>query len=216
MKSYVKKTIARAIPNRRIQRTLAEVNADWIILDSDVHTLLPAIQQGDGQADREGTKVRIRKATLRLSYTSYADITAGHFVDLYIFKNKFSVSSPSVTAMERFLQSGNAAVQYTGLPLDGLRPVNEDLFTLKTHIRKRCAATNAYVAGTAIGSVPPMFNIVKDITKYLKKAWVYDDTLNYPTNDNLFICVGCSDMTGQQTNNYGEYTFCVDYEFESG
>lgn len=213
-KRYVKREVSRAIQNKKIQRALDGITYSSLIDNSAVYTLMPSMTQGSGEADRNANKIRIKKAILRATFTSFAGTAAAHYVDIYIFKNKNGITAPTLANMTRFLESANTATGYDGEPLDGLRPVNKYLFTPKMHVRRRLASTTSGTSGTAIASLPPTFNMVKDITKYFKKDWVYDDNTNAVSNENVFIAVGGSNMGSQVIQNFGNYSFCVDFEYE--
>lgn len=214
VKTYVKKQIASQIQNKKTQRALGEIPFYNLIDPSAVYTLMPSITQGTGDADRAGNAIRIKKAVLRLMASSYAGFVAPFFVDMYVYKMKTGIVPPVLTQTVRFLESGNTATAYDGEPLDGLRPMNKFLFTEKLHIRKRMSSTTSGTAGTSISSTPPCFTMVKDITHMFKKRWIYDDNVNAPSNENVFISLGGSDMTGQVITPFGEYSFCVDFEYE--
>lgn len=214
VKTYVKREVARQIQNKTTQRAVTEIPYTNILDSGQVYTLLPAIVQGDGQGDRTGTGVRIKKAVLRMSVAATPGLIISQYVDIYIFKMKSGIAPPSSGQMVKFLENGNGSLGYQGRVLDGLRPINADIFTKLMHKRRRLASNYAGQAGTPINNTAETFTIVKDITGYFKKTWKYDDVANAPTNDNVFIGVGATNPQGQTTEVYGEYTFCVDFIYE--
>jgi len=210
-KSYVKKEIARQIQNKTTQRLLDQVFYTNVIADTDVYTLMPAITQGDGQADRDGNKVRIRKATMRFAVASLTGIaSSSQYVDVFIFKMKQGTTAPTAVQMAKFMENGNGSVQYSGLPVTRLRPINKDIFILK----KKMTFLLAPPTTGANGSLRPAAMRTLDITDCFKKQWCYDDVATAPTNENLFMAVGATDPQTQSYQNYGKYSFCVDFEYE--
>lgn len=209
-KSYVKKEIARQIQNKRTQRLLDQVTYTNVIADTDVYTLMPSITQGTGQADREGNSLRIRKATLRIAAATLTSLTSSQYVDIFIFKMKQGITPPTAAQMAKFMENGNGSVQYSGLPVTRLRPVNKDIFVLKKKITWLLAAPTT----GASGSLRPAAMRSMDLTSCFKKQWSYDDVAAAPTNENVFIAVGATDVQNQSYQIYGEYSFCVDFEYE--
>jgi len=214
VKTYVKREVARQIQNKKTNRELSEVQYSTLLDSSLVYTLLPSISQGDGQGDRTGTGVRLKKAMLRMQCASTNGLVSSHWVDVYIFKMKSGIAPPTASQMVKFLENGNTALGYQGRVLDGLRPVNSDIFTLKYKLRRQLASNYAGNPGTPINNTPQCFTLKKDITKYFHKIWKYDDVAIAPTNDNLFIGVCATDPQGQVLQIFGEFTLCVDFTYE--
>jgi len=214
VKRYVRTAIARQIPNKKSQRALEESPFGNVLDTSYVHTLLPVIQQGTDDGDREGNRVKLRKAVLRMNVNAYSGTPEAAWIDIYIFKLKSSTALPTTANLQRFLQSGATAVSYLGGPIDGMLPVNKDLFTCYFHKRKACAPQVTGSAGTNIGSIASAFCWQKNILPYLNKSWAYDDGGTYPTNSQLLIAVVGSDFTGEVVRVVGEFSMVVDYEYE--
>lgn len=210
LKKYVNRVVARQIQNKTVQRVLDQTIYTNVIANTDVYSLMPSISQGTGQADREGNKIRLRKAYLRLTAATLTGIASSQYVDIYIFKNKYGNAIPTAAEMAKFLENGNSSTSYAGLPVTRLRPVNPDIFTLK----KKFTMLLASPTTGASGSLRPTGYRVADITSCFKKVWHYDDVAATPTDENLFITVGATDPQNQTFQNYGEYSFCVDYEYE--
>jgi len=210
VRTYVKKVVARQIQNKTTQRAVDQISYTNVIANTDVYTLMPSISQGTGQADRDGNKIRLRKAYLRLSAAAATGLTSSQYVDIYIFKNKYGTAAPSAPDMVKFLENGNATVSYNGLPVNRLRPINPDIFTLKKKMTLLLAAPTT----GASGSLQPTAYRVADLTSCFKKIWHYDDVAVGPTDESLFMAVGATDPQNQTYQVYGEYSFCVDFEYE--
>lgn len=215
LKRYVSRAISRNVENKRASHTVAEKNINNIMDTASLSTLLPALAQGTGQGNRIGNAVKLKKAILRSSFTSYAGSANAFYVDIYIFKLKGSVASPTLVQLQQFLQNGNSSTWYDGDPIDGLRAINTDVFTCHKHKRITLASTTAGSAGTSINVIPPTRTWVKDITSYYPKNWRYEDnSASLPTNVALFMACAATDMTGLVIANYGEWNACVEFEFE--
>ena len=215
VKRFVKKYVDRQIEDKRVQSANSEVVYTNTIINTQVYSLMPIIAQGTTDSERTGNVVRLRKAILRLSATAYDNNIHAHWNDLYIFKKQAGVVAPSAGEMLAFLDNGNTVVSYAGQPLAGLRPVNPFTFIKKMHKRTMLASVQSGGAsGSAIGSVKPCFTMVKDITSFFKKRWMFEDATNTPTNENVFIAMGGTDMTGTVAANYGEYSYSVDFYYE--
>nr|AJD07492.1 putative capsid protein [Odonata-associated circular virus-18] len=216
VKRFVKKYVDRQIEDERVQTTPTEVTYSNTLTNAQVISLMPSIGQGVDDSSRTGNVVRLRKAILRLSASAFDNNIHAHWNDLYIFKQQAGIVAPTGAEMNPFLDNGSTAVAYAGHTLGGLRPVNPSTSIKKLHNRTMMASVQSGGAsGSAIGSVKPCFTMTKDITSFFKKRWVYEDsTLSTPNNDNVFIGMGGSDMTGQIAANYGEYSYSVDFFYE--
>ena len=101
--------------------------------------------------------------------------------------------------MAKFLENDNTADSYNGQVLDGLRPVNKDIFQLL--VQKRILLNNIYQTGVlnmsgAYQSTSPQRTMTFNLTKHIKKMWTYDDNNQLPTNDNIYLCIGSTQSDG--------------------
>lgn len=214
VKSFVKKYVARQIEDKRVQSASSELVYSNTLTNVQVYSIIPNINQALTEDGRTGNVVRLKKAILRLSATAYDSNIHAHYADLYIFKKQAGIVAPSAGEMNAFLDNGSTFVAYAGQPLAGLRPVNPFTFIKKLHKRTMLASVVSGTTGTSIGSVKPTFTMVKDITSYYKKRLVFEDGAAAPNNDNLFIGIAATDMTGQIAANYGEFSYSVDFYYE--
>jgi len=215
VRTYVKREIGRQLPNKKVQRKLEEQQFTNLVDVAYVYTLMPSIQQGVGQADRNGNTIRLKKAILRMCVTADNGYPNNFYCDMFIFTMKSGITPPTTGQLVRFLEDGNSAVGYQGRVLDGLRPLNRDLFTVK--FRKRKVMGSLVVAGNGPNGgdmARATFTMQKDITSLFAKRWTYEDSANAPTNCNVFISIAGTDMAFQAVRIFGEFTFCVDFEFE--
>lgn len=225
-----KKTISKVV--KRVIRSEMETKSvntysfnqfvNPIIDQLNVNSLIPNnISHGTGNAYRIGNVISIVDATVKFSLSSAA-LGVGFgplFFDIYIFKVKSRVPQPpTVTEMARFLEFGNSSLQYLSNPLDGMRNLNPALFTkcIKRRIRLyNPVNTNAYYASAADIQQSRQFTF--NITKFFKKKWIYDDNLNTPYNDNLYMAIGCTKCDNTTFANTstacGDYSTIVDIKY---
>ena len=85
LKRYVNRAIARNVENKRASHTVSEKAINNIMDTASLSTLMPALAQGTGQGNRIGNMVKLKKAILRSSFTSYAGSANAFYVDIYIF-----------------------------------------------------------------------------------------------------------------------------------
>jgi len=208
IKKYVKRELARNVENKLKDTEIGPKTVSNIISDTTVVNLLPQIQQGTTQSTRIGNKIKVKNIWLRLSITliPISSIIANPlptYVDVYIFKTKYQNNwdgALSTTDMTEFLQNDSSAASYSGAVLDGLRQVNTDLF--KCCIHKRITLFNPNTAVATYGatsSINPNKCLYFNLTKFLKKNWLFEDSVGTCTNDNLYLVVGTTQSDGVST-----------------
>lgn len=217
----IKSNILRNTETKYAQASVESAQIDDTILDTDVHSLIPGISQGTGEHHRIGNKINPVSLTLTLSLTCYnqaASVPPIYF-DIYIFKFKAAqpnFSQPTVLDMQSFLELNNLSTQYTGDVLDGLRPLNNDLFTQVMH--KRVTLFNPLNNTTQLSSTsqynPNRYYKIR-LGKFLKNTLIFNDNNILPTNDNLYIAIGATQTSGGTAAvNYGQYTYLVDMAYK--
>lgn len=206
LNKIINRAIMRSLETKENQLTLGATGLGLPIRQNiaevDVYDLIPTVSQGTGQASRVGNRIRPVKftATVQLYVRALGFTAQPTYIDVYIFKikNKNPADGlPTLFEMQNFLQDDNAAKQYFGNSLDGVRPVNSDLFTLikKKRVRLYNAINNsATVAMT--NPEGPSTTLYFDLTRYIKKHFVYNDNSGLLENDNLLICCGCTQVDG--------------------
>lgn len=219
--------MGRKIETKAVQLS-SEVQQVYNTIDNTrVHNIIPALFQGLGQGGRIGNKVNPVYFTLRLSLTcanllsTYALVSPTYF-DIYIFKWKCSDQaggSPQANDINRLLQDGPSAQAYNGELMDGLRPVNFDQFTLL--VKRRVTLSNFagnQVTQGVFQQTNPNRTFYFNLTKHLKKMWLYDDTSSLVENDNFYIAIGSTQTDGQSTGTTltGNYQFISDLRFKDG
>lgn len=217
VRRYVRKEISRQVENKRSAFSATGVPIYTYITDAQVVTLLPFVSQGTGQGDRTGNSIKIKRASLRLHVYCRSDQPSSSvpkFVDIYIFKYRRTNNAPDAAAMARFLQLGNSATNYDGEPLDGLRPINDDLFKRCYHKRIKMVNSNDLTNQPGYGGINA-YSTVISCTKWIKKIQKFDDNNAAPTNDNLFLAIGgiFTDLSNT-VGTVGEYAFDYDYVYE--
>lgn len=200
------KKIVNSVLSRKIETKLADVEFNDrvvypVINQGDVYSLIPtSISHGTGDGARVGNKINITRAVLKLSLAASA-LGVGYgptYFDMYIFKVKPRVPMPPTnTEMAGFLDDAGSQTSYSGDPIDGLRQLNNSMFT--SCIRKRVRLYNpvntaSYYA--AASDIPQSKQFIINITKHFKKTWIYNDNFNTPYNDSLYLAFGAT-----QTDN---------------
>jgi len=225
VKLYVKKALARNIENKAKDVEYTSKNFSSIIDDTSIVNLLPNIQQGTTESTRIGNKIKPKRLSLRMSIT-LAPISglitnpSPTYVDIYIFKTKYQNNwdgAISAADMNEFLQNDSSSQQYTGAVLDGMRPLNTDVF--KQCIHKRIMLYNAGSAVAHYGataSINPNRMLTFNLTGFIKKHWTFDDNVAQCTNDNLYMVVGTTQTDGASTLTYttGNYQALVNMSYE--
>lgn len=221
MSKKITKVVRRMAETKQFQHEINRQFFDYQIDTTDVISLMPQLTQGTTQSTRIGNKVSPVSVRLKLSLTvSYFGGNASPtYVDVYIFKMKskdFYSGKPTNADMSSFLQDGSAATPYVGAELDGLRPVNSDMFTIVSHKRITLFNPNTATATYAfVGSINPNKALTYNLTKFYKKALIYDDNTSDTTNDNLYLAVGGSQTDGSiPAVNYGTVAGLLDFRYK--
>lgn len=227
LRRTIKAVVRRSMETKMNQETPSQKNIYNFITNTEVFNLLPAISQGIGQANRVGNKINPTYMTLKLAILCanmngvYPAASSTYF-DIYIFKWKGcnqAGGAPTLTDMGGFLQDDNSSRGYQGQVLDGLRNINEDEFRL---IKKRRVTLNN-IYNTTVGqmagyyqSTNPQKTMTFNLTKYVKKMLLYDDTQTTVMNDNLYIGIGGTqcDGTNVVSSVMGSYNFFVNFKYK--
>jgi len=223
----IKAIVRRQMETKMNQDTPSAKNIFNFITNTEVFSLFPVISQGTGQASRVGNKISPTYFQLKLAIIAanmngvYVGASSTYF-DIYIFKWKGANQEggqPASSDMTQFLQDDNSAQSYDGQILDGLRPVNSDMFTLLK--KKRITLNNIF--NTTVGqmagyyqSVSPQRTLTFNLTKYLKKTLIYDDNNTNVINDNMYIAIGGTqtDGTNVTTSVMGSYQFFTNLKYK--
>lgn len=205
VKAVVYRAIRRSIETKYkdiVSPTIAVYNT---ITDANVFSICPAVVQGITQSTRNGNRINPVSFKLKINLTCLdaKNILASPsptYFDIYIFKFKGSNQEggpPNAADMTFFLQDDNSAVPYAGISTDGLRPINSDMFTLCYH--KRIVLSNMSSATATAGfyqTYNPNRCLSFNLTKHIKKTWMYDDNSALVTNDNLLLAIGATQTDG--------------------
>lgn len=216
VRAYVKSAITRSLEVKKSFLTANQITYKPQIDVGSLQNLLPGIVQGTGQASRVGNSISVKKAVIRGVINNFALGAGGSptYVDLYIIK---SIQSNTVLTMVDFLQVGSSSVDYDGdsRPYSGLLMVNEDSF--KPCIHERFMVYNPANTQTVAyaSAINPSVTFVYDITPFIKKKLVFNDTTSIPTNDSLYLCLGSTQSDGGNLSgaNSGEITWVVEIEY---
>nr|QXN75470.1 MAG: capsid protein [Virus sp.] len=227
LRSVVKRVISRNMETKTRQLTSSTINVFQAITNTEVHNIIPAIFQGTTQQDRIGNRIKPVRMTLKLAIiannmNAVSPGASSSYFDVYIFKSKFANQggiAPTSGDMSLFLQNGSGGDSYNGQVLDGLRPVNADLFTLLTKRRvtlnnianSSLLAMNGYYQSTA-----PQKTFSFNLSKHLKDTWIYNDANTNLANDNFYIAIGSTQTDGTflSASVIGTYQFITDLRYK--
>lgn len=227
LSKVVKKVLRRQLETKSNQSTPGTLYIYQTITNNEVNNLVPFIAQGVGQADRIGNKITPTRFVVKLAIfcnnmNAVVSGASSSYFDIYIFKYKPAQlynGQPTATDMAKFLQNDNTTDSYNGQVLDGLRPVNSDIFQLL--VQKRILLNNIYQTGVlnmsgAYQSTSPQRTMTINLTKHVKKIWSYDDTNNFPTNDNLYIAIGSTQSDGNTlgASVVGSYHMITHFDYK--
>lgn len=217
----IKRNIMRSIETKQVQNVFSDIQVRDDITNLSVHSLIPGISQGTGEGNRTGNKINpvFLKLTLSLTCFNQAASTPPIYFDMYIFKWKAANTNqeqPDAIAMNSFLDANASNAAYTGLILDGLRPLNNDLFTQVMHKRIvlfNPTNTTSQIASTSVYNPNRYMKI--HLGKYLKNTLIFNDNNILATNDNLYIAIGATQTSGGVADvAYGAYSYVIDMGFK--
>jgi len=219
----VKRELHRQVENKIQDVQIEDAVIDTVITDGDVRNLIPLVSQGTNQQTRVGNRIRVMSVRMKLHIRTFlqAASVGPIYFDIYIFKFKaanFGGGPPATADMQLFLQDGSTAVSYNGSsPLSGLRKINDDYFT--SCIRRRVSLfqnSNGTNQVAITSSMPPATTLTFDLTKHVKKLLIFDDSATGVQNDNLYIAIGGTPMTGDNLSsvNIGSYSYLIEMMYE--
>lgn len=222
LRRSIKSIVKRSAETKKNQLTPEAKNITQTITNAQVFNLIPPIGQGVGHADRVGNKIMPIRLTVKLVIVA-ANVnlispgSAPTFFDIYIYKFKGNnMTLPTAVDMGRFLENDNITSSYTGLPLDGLRPLNSDMFNLL--YKKRIMLSNFTNSGTVTGvfqTTQPCRCLTINLSKHIKKTLLFDDSNFYVTNDNMYISIGATQANGEPlAGNMGSYQYFTDFMYK--
>ncbi|AJD07496.1 putative capsid protein [Odonata-associated circular virus-18] len=197
-KRCLNRAIRRSIETKRVHISPTIAVYSNTITDANVFSYLPSSSSGIDNTIRTRNVVRLRNRIFHVSGSAFAKNIYANWFDIYIFKEHQEGGPPNAAEMNFFSDTATTAVAYAGISLDGLRPINSDMFTICYHKRIVLTSVQSNVASKSVfGSVKPSFNLTKHITSFFKKTWVYDDSaLVTPNNDNLLLAIGATQTDG--------------------
>jgi len=210
------KTIVRKALDRRIENKTAGVTGQLGSYQDGANTvigsfqLLPAITQGVTESTRVGNTIKMKniylKGFLRYNTTGLLNVTPTnplpYHVRLFIGRLKSTILAPTVSEFQLLLRTGASVVPFNST--DGLslsRKVNSELFTvyydkifkLGTAIPSQTSAVFNVANGISNNDYKLNHMIKINMTKFLKKNFIYDNNATGPTNNGLYMWSGLVD-----------------------
>lgn len=210
LKRMVKKLIQKSAEKKRSNVVGTGLNvytsANVSGCDGVVQQISPGtgsfqIQQGTGQADRIGNRIKIVRCTLKGSmdpkpYSSVSNaIPLPVVVQLFVFYDKDNTTIyPAPVSAGDFFQFGNTATTFRNDPVDGWAPVNSDRYVVVLRKKWKLGYASYMGTGTTVGAQGYANNDFKlnhefkfDLTKHLVKNVRYDDNATDPTTRGLWF-----------------------------
>lgn len=225
LKAVVRKVVSRNIETKQNQFSAGTVVVTKAIGAAQCIDLLPSIPQGTGESNRIGNRIQPVSLTVKIALTCanlanvYVNPSPTYF-DIYIFKLKNHQQvdgAPTSVDMASFLNDDNVSQSYGGAILDGLRPINDSIFTLCKKMRVTLSAINSNVVyNGATAQYNPNRTIYVNLTKYIKSKHIFDDATLLRQNDNLWIAIGSTqtDGTDTSTSTTGSYQFITQFKYK--
>jgi len=237
VKSYVKRAIHANIENKR--QSYNQIYAVGSYANSNTlyarpitpYTGYMVINQGLGQADRTGNRLKVVKAMLRyvafpLSYDPGANPTPipQEFQIILGYPKQTSGTIPSNAVIQQLFQVGNTSQPPQGDLGDLITPFNKDVWTIKKYIRHKIG--NSAVEGTGSSTNSAYyanndfkFNVVRslDITSIYPKNINFNDAGVTHQGAGLYIMVQAINANGTTKSAAIQslsFEFTVDLTYE--
>jgi len=237
VKKYVKSTIARDIENKRASTDNSF--AVGSIANSGIlyaRPITPAIGfmnigQGVGQGDRTGNMIKTRRAIFRyVLFPVPYDLTVNpnpapvEVMIIFGYVKATPTTTPTVANIQQLYQLGNTALAPQGDLGDLINPFNTDVWTIKKLIKHKIGYAVAEGSGGrpnnqyfANNDFKMNVHRVVDITSIYPSKFTFQDTVNTPTNQALFVMVQAVNADGTvstalNTKAFIEYN--LDYAYE--
>lgn len=204
MRNAVKKLIHGQAENKLYQSGNTGYNSFYIrttgLTSSDPIAIAPTIIQGQGQSNRIGNSIMIRKAHLRgiLSLTDSASAgTVNYAGPFYVrmmigYVKQTPTTLPTTADFNQLFQTNNSSQNANSYLTTLQYPVNKDYWTIVHDKRHKIGtAFNVNNLNTTNGIGNNDFSIAKllniDLTKHFKKKVLYNDNSPTPMNTSLFM-----------------------------
>ena len=162
------------------------------------YTGYTSIVQGTGQGDRIGNRIEIMNSTMKILFVPQPYHATNNptpqpqYVNIWLAVVRNLSSVPA--GMANCFQSGDSTTSPVGGWLDGLRPFNSDLYLLKKQFMLKLGYAAAVGTGFQAGPQDYANNdsdmgctLNLDITKYMPKRVIYNDTSGTPESNNLWL-----------------------------
>ena len=234
VKMYVKRTIKGACENKQAytagQSQITGYNVSTSLLAVPIHPdpAFLTIAQNVGSADRIGNKIRLVKAVFNYILTpmvynaSLNPLPAPNLVKLWFGYNK-TTPLTRAPANPLFLQSGNTSGPCSGFLGDVMRPVNKDLYKIyRQRVHKVGHSADNGTGGSASNSYQANNDFKMcvtqkiNVTKYMHKNILFNDTTNSQTNGHgLYVYI--TSVRADGTSNSVQPIFLdwwVDFYYE--
>jgi len=192
-------------PKMNIQTVTAQPITIYSPPTSDLFTYdvssVTYIGQGVTQNSRVGNRISPTSLKLRgcISIIN-STITANMFFRIIVLSKKVGIDSTAGSYTYLF-QSGAFSTGPGGTLLDLMRPVNTDWFKVAKQKRLFIGSSDSATSIMPGNSTATAQMFSMDLTKYVPKTLVYNDTINFPSNFGLYLAIVPVNANGVSTSN---------------
>lgn len=244
MKTFVKRAISRReetktyrfnqtgsyfFPSADFTSFYSVVGDLWI---ASPHSSFCSIAQGTGESQRIGNQIETVSGKVKIaSYARTYDAATNaqptpFYLKIWIFEVLYDndVTGVQSVIFNSFMDSNTSSAGLSGLLTDLTGKVNDDIVKLKKTIVRKIGFANNAGTGTSAALQANANNDFKaadyveiDITKYLRKKYVFNDTNNVPYQPPLFVlceAIPYNDTVPASTTATGRYSMTIEYNYK--
>jgi len=211
VKAYVKRALHKEIENKTPTPVSGQDVAIVPITNTiSWGTLIPlsnvwTIEQGVGQGNRLGDKIKPMKWVIRGYIHNNAVTAVPAVVKMFIFKPKLTYESPAGAAYSGpvdFFQYGSTSIGPQNNYQDLLRDVNTDKYQVYTTRTFKIAPAGS--AGNTNNDFSCVGKFKINLMKYQKHTLTYNDAVvNTPQNSGLYVCFALAEYGGSTKVTWG-------------
>lgn len=230
----VKRVIHRMAENKNVISSAANQTiqpCDGVTAVPYKLNLLPPIAQGTSQAQRIGDSVRIVGNTINayINLLPWNATTNPYscpiIVKMWVVSWKYAnvgYTEPALTDFNNFFELGSNSTNFIGNPLDMLRAVNKDVFTVHTTKQFELSCAPGWNASITNAIYPNLSGVMSkkvtfNVGKYVKSLKFNDAATDYATNHNLYLITQTVKADGTAvaaSDRYCEFHFVQKMTYE--
>jgi len=196
------------------------------------HASFCSIGQGVGDSQRIGNVVKTASCNMKLALwvdpysAGYNAVPEPFYVKIWIFECPYNNTLTDVQSImfNAFMNNNTSQAGLSGLLSDLTGTVNSDIVRLKKTFICKLGSQQVYgTGGTAATQYYANndFKIAKtynlNLTKYIRKTYVYSDTTNTPYNIATWLAIEpipFNNALGANTARPGQYSYTIEYKYK--